>query len=119
MLRRWLVTYAPGGYLEKLHNVWFIKVLRGRLRRGGKHPAAAAGLPCSRRQASFAPHSPQMFTKACTSLLRVRLIIARVDLAVAMYPGVVAAPLLLGTVAGCGGRLLADLVMWGWTPPNR
>ena len=58
----------------------------------------------------------QMFTKAATSLLRARLIIARVDLAVRLYPGVVAAPLLLGTLAGCGGRLLADAILWGWSP---
>ena len=41
-----------------------------------------------------------------TSLLRARLIIARVDLAVRLYPGVVAAPLLLGTLAGGSGQRL-------------
>ena len=33
---------------------------------------------------------------------------ARVDTAVRRFPGVVAAPLLLGTLAGCGGKVLTD-----------
>lgn len=38
----------------------------------------------------------------------------QVDLAVKLYPGIVAAPLLLGTLAGCGGRLLADTLLHSW-----
>lgn len=38
----------------------------------------------------------------------------QIDLAVQLYPGVHAAPLILGTIAGCGGRLLADGIMTGW-----
>jgi hypothetical protein len=38
----------------------------------------------------------------------------QVNLAVQLYPGVVAAPIILGTISGCGGRLLADGIMTGW-----
>lgn len=31
-----------------------------------------------------------------------------------MYPGIVAAPLVLGTLAGCGGRLIADALRHGY-----
>jgi hypothetical protein len=33
---------------------------------------------------------------------------------VALFPGVVAAPLVLGTVAGCGGRIVVDAMKFGW-----
>jgi len=56
----------------------------------------------------------QMFTKQGTCLSRALLIISRVDLAVQLYPGVVAAPLILGTLAGCGGRILADILLHSW-----
>lgn len=59
-----------------------------------------------------------MVTKSCTSLMRAKLILARVDLAVRIFPGVAAAPLLLGTLGGCGGRLLCDLVKHGWSRPE-
>ncbi|KXZ41319.1 hypothetical protein GPECTOR_557g577 [Gonium pectorale] len=55
-----------------------------------------------------------MVTKACVSFLRANLIISRVDLAVSLYPGVVAAPLILGTLAGCGGKLITDAIRGGW-----
>jgi hypothetical protein len=44
----------------------------------------------------------------------------QVDLAVTLFPGVVAAPLVLGTLGGCGGRLLADIILttWGQGPPS-
>eukprot|EP00775_Hariotina_reticulata_P009971 gene9971-10125_t len=44
----------------------------------------------------------------------------RVDVAVKLYPGIAAAPLLLGTLAGCGGRLIADALLhnWGGLPGN-
>lgn len=54
------------------------------------------------------------FLKASTALLRALLIVARVDAAVAVFPGVVAAPLVLGTLAGCGGRLIVDGLYFGW-----
>jgi hypothetical protein len=38
----------------------------------------------------------------------------QVDLAVKLYPGIVAAPLLLGTLAGCGGRIIADVMLHNW-----
>jgi hypothetical protein len=38
----------------------------------------------------------------------------QVNLAVQLYPGSVAPALILGTLAGCGGRLLADGIMTGW-----
>lgn len=56
----------------------------------------------------------QMLCKSCTMLSRAQLIVARVNLAVQLYPGVHTAPLILGTIAGCGGRLLADGIMTGW-----
>lgn len=57
--------------------------------------------------------SSQAFTKSCTALSRALLIVARVDLAVSLYPGVIAAPLVLGTVAGCGGRLVGARLEFG------
>ena len=36
---------------------------------------------------------------------------ARVDLAVQLFPGVVAAPLLLGSIAGTGGRFSIDPIL--------
>uniref|UniRef100_A0A383VCK9 Uncharacterized protein n=1 Tax=Tetradesmus obliquus TaxID=3088 RepID=A0A383VCK9_TETOB len=56
----------------------------------------------------------KMFAASCTALMRALLIVSRVDLAVKLYPGIVAAPLLLGTLAGCGGRLLADTLLHSW-----
>lgn len=41
-------------------------------------------------------------------------VFAQVDLAIKLYPGIVAAPLLLGTLAGCGGRLIADALLHGY-----
>ena len=61
------------------------------------------------------PHpTPQAVTKTCTTILRANLIISRVDLAVSHFPGVLAAPLVLGTISGCGGRLLVDGLKFGW-----
>eukprot|EP00879_Flechtneria_rotunda_P023314 GHRR01024663.1.p1 GENE.GHRR01024663.1~~GHRR01024663.1.p1 ORF type:complete len:384 (+),score=128.00 GHRR01024663.1:63-1214(+) len=56
----------------------------------------------------------KVFAKSCTALLRALLIVQRVDLGCKLYPGVAAAPLLLGTLAGCGGRLIADAMLYGW-----
>jgi hypothetical protein len=55
-----------------------------------------------------------VFTKSCTALLRALLMVSRVDLAVAMFPGVIAAPLVLGTIAGSGGKFIVDAMKFGW-----
>jgi hypothetical protein len=47
-------------------------------------------------------------------VLRANLIINRVDLANAAYPGSIGAALVLGTLAGCGGRLIVDGLKFGW-----
>lgn len=53
----------------------------------------------------------RMMCKLCLTILRVGLIVARVDLAVRLFPGVVAAPLVLGTVGGSGGKFCVDALM--------
>ncbi|KAG2423538.1 hypothetical protein HXX76_015285 [Chlamydomonas incerta] len=53
-------------------------------------------------------------TKLCVTFMRANLIISRVDLAVTKYPGVIAAPLILGTIAGAGGKLITDGIRGGW-----
>lgn len=44
------------------------------------------------------------------NILRAALIVHRVNAAVAVFPGVAAAPLLLGTVGGAGGKVISDAV---------
>ena len=46
--------------------------------------------------------------QACLNILRASLIAARVELSVSKYPGVIAAPLVIGTIAGSGGKLVQD-----------
>ena len=46
--------------------------------------------------------------RAARVVLRATTVVHRVDAAVRLHPGVVAAPIILGTIAGCGGRLLVD-----------
>ncbi|GLC39931.1 hypothetical protein PLESTB_001820400 [Pleodorina starrii] len=60
----------------------------------------------------------KMVTKLCVTFMRANLIINRVDLAVTMFPGVIAAPLILGTLAGSGGKLIMDAIRhhWGGLP---
>lgn len=53
----------------------------------------------------------RMATRICLTILRIGLIVARVDLAVKLFPGVLAAPLVLGTVAGSAGKFVADAVL--------
>lgn len=53
----------------------------------------------------------RMACRVCLSILRIGLIVARVDLAVKLFPGVIAAPLVLGTVAGSAGKFVADAVL--------
>ncbi|KAL3159054.1 hypothetical protein ABBQ32_011052 [Trebouxia sp. C0010 RCD-2024] len=50
----------------------------------------------------------KMLTKVCLNILRAGQIASRVNLSVQKFPGVIAAPLLIGTLAGCGGKLLQD-----------
>lgn len=56
----------------------------------------------------------KMLTKACTILLKSQTIIARVNQAVRVYPAVIAAPLILGTIGGCGGKLCSDAIRGAW-----
>ncbi|GIL68827.1 hypothetical protein Vafri_22058 [Volvox africanus] len=56
----------------------------------------------------------KMITKLCLTFLRAKLIINRVELAVVLFPGVIAAPLILGTLAGSGGKLLVDAIRYHW-----
>ncbi|GFR53249.1 hypothetical protein Agub_g16026, partial [Astrephomene gubernaculifera] len=65
---------------------------------------------------SFLPF--RMVTKACVAFMRAQLIMNRVDLAVSLYPGVLLAPLILGSIAGSGGKLITDAVRacWGRLP---
>eukprot|EP00887_Chlorella_sp_A99_P001096 scaffold14.g1096.t1 len=51
-----------------------------------------------------------IFIQACRSAMRANIIFARVEVAARLFPGVLAAPLLLGTLAGAGGTLLVDAV---------
>lgn len=53
----------------------------------------------------------RMATRICLTILRIGLIVARVDLAVKLFPGVLAAPLVLGTVAGSAGKFVTDAVL--------
>ena len=43
--------------------------------------------------------------------LRGAIMANRVDVAVRLFPGVIAAPLVLGTLGGSGGRLCVDLIL--------
>ena len=43
--------------------------------------------------------------------LRGSIMANRVDVACRLFPGVIAAPLVLGTVGGAGGRLCVDLIL--------
>lgn len=42
------------------------------------------------------------------AVLRANTVVQRVDAAVRLHPGVVAAPIVLGTLSACGGTLLVD-----------
>lgn len=46
--------------------------------------------------------------RAALNALRAGLVASRVDSAVARFPGVIAAPLFIGTLAGAGGKLASD-----------
>lgn len=46
--------------------------------------------------------------KVARAILRANQVVHRVNAAVKLFPGVAAAPLVLGTLAGAGGKLLTD-----------
>ena len=46
--------------------------------------------------------------QVCLNILRAGLIASRVDLSVLKFPGVIAAPLVIGTIGGSGGKFLQD-----------
>ena len=46
--------------------------------------------------------------QCCLNILRAGLIASRVNLSVQKFPGVIAAPLVIGTIGGSGGKLLLD-----------
>lgn len=58
--------------------------------------------------------------RAALNILRATLVASRVDAAVARYPGVIAAPLLLGALGGAGGKLASDPLLRavGAAPPR-
>ncbi|CAG9460779.1 unnamed protein product [Pedinophyceae sp. YPF-701] len=48
-------------------------------------------------------------------MLRVGTIITRVDIAAAEFPGVIAAPVVIGTLGGCGGKIFTDFLLLVFT----
>ena len=52
--------------------------------------------------------------QACLNVLRAGLIASRVDLCGELFPGVIAAPLVVGTIGGSGGRFSIDAVLAGF-----
>ncbi|KAK9901979.1 hypothetical protein WJX75_000130 [Coccomyxa subellipsoidea] len=52
--------------------------------------------------------------KVCLNLLRAGLIASRIDLTSQLYPGVLAAPLIIGSIAGSGGRFSIDPILSGF-----
>lgn len=50
----------------------------------------------------------RIISKVCLNILRAGLIASRVDLSVLKFPGVIAAPLVIGTIGGSGGKFLQD-----------
>lgn len=53
-----------------------------------------------------------------SNFARSGLIANRVDLAVNLYPGIVAAPIILGTIAGMAGKAMIDLIRQGVVRKN-
>ncbi|KAK9816376.1 hypothetical protein WJX74_010431 [Apatococcus lobatus] len=49
-------------------------------------------------------------TKSCMNVLRAQLLVSRVDQAVKLFPRVPMAPIVLGTLAACGGKFIVDAV---------
>ncbi len=50
----------------------------------------------------------------CLNTLRAGLIASRIDLTTELYPGVLAAPLIIGSIAGTGGRFSIDPILSGF-----
>ena len=57
--------------------------------------------------------------RAALNALRAALVASRVDAAVARFPGVIAAPLFIGTLAGAGGKLASDPMLAAVTGGGR
>lgn len=49
--------------------------------------------------------------QVCLNILRAGLIASRIDLSTQLYPGVIAAPLIIGSIAGSGGRFSIDPIL--------
>lgn len=52
-----------------------------------------------------------MHVQVCLNTLRAGLIASRIDLVTQLYPGVIAAPLIIGSIAGTGGRFSIDPIL--------
>lgn len=63
-------------------------------------------LPGARRLAALPP--VRAAAKLARAVLRANQVVQRVNAAAALFPGVAAAPIVLGTLAGAGGKLLTD-----------
>lgn len=68
---------------------------------GGLLRRAYAGLPPLRCAAQL-----------CRAVLRATTVVQRVNAAATLHPGVAAAPLMLGTLGGAGGKLLTDAFLY-------
>ena len=55
----------------------------------------------------------QLLARMGSAYLRSTMICMRVDMAVLKFPGIVGAPLLLGTIGGTGGKFFSDLILVG------
>ncbi|BDA51041.1 probable trimeric intracellular cation channel type B [Coccomyxa sp. Obi] len=64
------------------------------------------------RLLSFPPL--KISAKVCLNILRAGLIASRIDLTTELYPGVLAAPLIIGSIAGTGGRFSIDPILGGF-----
>ena len=60
------------------------------------------------RQVPSAQLTSALRVQVCLNVLRAGLIASRVDVTLELYPGVVLAPLVIGTIAGSGGKLISD-----------
>ncbi|KAK9853347.1 hypothetical protein WJX84_002026 [Apatococcus fuscideae] len=52
----------------------------------------------------------RLATKSCMNILRAQLLVSRVNQAVKLFPRVPMAPIVLGTLAACGGKFIVDAV---------
>lgn len=63
-------------------------------------------LGAGRRLAALPP--VRVAAKLARAILRANQVVQRVNAAAKVFPGVATAPLILGTLAGSGGKLLTD-----------